>query len=90
MKEFKNDILNKVLIVVDGNQNEKLNAKDSAKLLSQKIKWDLIKISLDEKDNDCANHDVKERLFEDISEFAKNCKKRKGKKSWIVSENEKQ
>ena len=29
-KEFKNDILNKILIVVDGNQNGKLDTKVNA------------------------------------------------------------
>ena len=52
VKEFKAELLNKILIVVDGNQNDKLDAKTNAFNLSKEIKGALAKISLDSEDSD--------------------------------------
>lgn len=66
--------------MVDGNPNDKLDAKTNAYELSKQIKDGLAKISLDNEDDDEKHHDIKERLFNEMAEFAKNCKRRKGKK----------
>ncbi len=59
VKEFKAEILNKILIVVDGNQNDKLDAKNNAFSLSKDIKRNLSIISLDVEDNDDTSQSLK-------------------------------
>lgn len=47
LKEFKPDVLTKILITADGDPEQKLNAKNNAQILAKQIKELLIEISLD-------------------------------------------
>jgi hypothetical protein len=47
IKEFKPDVLTKILIVADGDPEQKLNAKNNAQILSKTIKDLLIQVSLE-------------------------------------------
>lgn len=69
--------MTKILIVADGDPEQKLNAKNEAHSLSQEIKKILISISLAEDDT---NTQEIQKVMGMIMEFNKNCKKRKGKK----------
>lgn len=79
IKEFKPDVLTKILIVADGDPQQKLNAKNNAADLSKSIKELLVRVSLD-TDEETYDEQMIDRVIGLVMEFNKNCKKRKGKK----------
>jgi hypothetical protein len=85
IKEFKPDVLTKILIVADGDPDQKLNAKNNAVLLSRTIKLLLIEVSLSEDEN-TFDHITLNKVIQLVMEFNKNCKKRKGEKKGPTAE----
>lgn len=79
VKTFKNQILNKVLLLSEGKYDEKFQFTKQAKELSFRIKKALTRVAL-EVDEDEESRKLKEELFTMFSEFSRNCRKKKAKK----------
>lgn len=66
-KTFKNEILNKILALCQGRNDDKFQFSEKAKNLAIKIKSDLVQLSLAQADVDEENQKFKQEVFEEIS-----------------------